>query len=189
MWQIKKPWNLEPWILCTSISVWFSSVTNLTSEDYGGLSGLLSKWIIGTTLPTLQELYPSRVNKRAGKITLDPSHPAHSLFELLPSGRRYRASEWPDTETVSSLMQSISWTLEIKHGTHNTILHYLFITHTYFSFQICTYQTCTHIIVYTTYCVFAFLYIAYLYIYILFFIICVLVLFLSVCCTVELLSQ
>ncbi len=29
--------------------------------------------------------------QRAGKITLDPSHPAHSLFELLPSGRRYRA--------------------------------------------------------------------------------------------------
>ncbi len=47
--------------------------------------------IIGRTLPTLQELYLSRVSKRAGKITLDPSHPAHSLFELLPSGRRYRA--------------------------------------------------------------------------------------------------
>ncbi len=29
--------------------------------------------------------------QRAGKITLDPSHPAHSRFELLPSGRRYRA--------------------------------------------------------------------------------------------------
>ncbi len=36
-------------------------------------------------------LYLSRVSKRAGKITLDPSHPAHSLFERLPSGRRYRA--------------------------------------------------------------------------------------------------
>ncbi len=47
--------------------------------------------IIGITLPTLQELYSSRVSKRTGKITLDPSHPAHSLFELLPSGRRYRA--------------------------------------------------------------------------------------------------
>ncbi len=46
---------------------------------------------IGTPLPTLQELYLSRLSKRAGKITLDPSHPAHSLFELLPSGRSYRA--------------------------------------------------------------------------------------------------
>ncbi len=25
------------------------------------------------------------------KVTLDPSHPAHSLFVLLPSGRRYRS--------------------------------------------------------------------------------------------------
>ncbi len=77
-------------VLCTSIIVWFSSATK---------SDLRRPWrvvrtaerIIGTTLPTLQELYLSRVNKRAGKITLDPSHPAHSLFALLPSGRRYRA--------------------------------------------------------------------------------------------------
>ncbi len=38
-----------------------------------------------------QELYTSRVRKRAKKVTLDPSHPAHSLFVLLPSGRRYRS--------------------------------------------------------------------------------------------------
>ncbi len=64
------------------------------------------------------------------------------------------ALEWQDTETVSSLRQSISWTLDNKHGTHNTIIHYLFITHTHFLFQICTWQTCTHIIVYIIYCVF-----------------------------------
>ncbi len=88
------------------------------------------------------------------EITLDPSHSAHSLFELLPSGRRYRAlsTRRPDTETVSSLRQSISWTLDNKRGTHNTIIHYLFITHTYFSFQIFTCQT-SHIIVYIIYCV------------------------------------
>ncbi len=38
-----------------------------------------------------------------------------------------------------------------------------------FSFQICTYQTCTHIIVCIIFCVFASLYIAYLYISILLF--------------------
>ncbi len=47
--------------------------------------------IIGAPLPSLQELYTSRVRKRAKKVTLDPSHPAHSLFVLLPSGRRYRS--------------------------------------------------------------------------------------------------
>ncbi len=77
-------------ILCTSITVWFSSATK---SDLRRLRRVVrtAERIVGTTLPTLQELYLSRVSKRAGKITLDPSHPAHSLFELLPSGRRYRA--------------------------------------------------------------------------------------------------
>ncbi|KAL0161475.1 hypothetical protein M9458_045200, partial [Cirrhinus mrigala] len=69
-------------VLCTSITVWFSSATK---SDLRRLHQTVrtAKRIIGTTLPTLQEL--------AGKITLDPSNPAHSLFELLPSGQRYRA--------------------------------------------------------------------------------------------------
>ncbi len=77
-------------VLCTSITVWFSSATK---SDLRRLRRVVrtAERIVGTTLPTLQELYLSRVSKRAGKITLDPAHPAHSLFELLPSGRRYRA--------------------------------------------------------------------------------------------------
>ncbi len=77
-------------VLCTSITAWFSSATK---SDLRRLQRVVrtAERIIGTTLPTLQELYLSRMSKRAGKITLDPSHPAHSLFELLPSGRRYRA--------------------------------------------------------------------------------------------------
>ncbi len=75
-------------VLCTSITVWFSSATK---SDLRRLRRLVrtAERIIGTTLPSLQELYSS-MSKRAGKITLDPSHPAHSLFELLPSGRHYR---------------------------------------------------------------------------------------------------
>ncbi len=155
-------------VLCSSITVWFSSATK---SDHRKLRRVVrtAERIIGTTLPTLQELYSSRVNKRAGKITLDP-HIQHTsslnCYHLVDATELW-APEWPDTGTVSFPKQSISWTLDIKRGTHNTIIHYLFITHTYFSFQICTYQTCTHIIVYIIYCVFAILYIAYLYIIIL----------------------
>ncbi len=83
-------------VLCTSINVWFSSATK---SDLRRLQRVVrtAERIIGTTLPTLQELYLSRVSKRAGKITLNPSHPAHSLFELLPSGHLYRA---PSTRTT-----------------------------------------------------------------------------------------
>ncbi len=68
-------------VLCMSITVWFSSATK---SDLRRLRRVVrtAERIIGTTLPTLQELYLSRVSKMAGKITLDPSHPAHSLFTV-----------------------------------------------------------------------------------------------------------
>ncbi|KAK2891549.1 hypothetical protein Q8A73_017214 [Channa argus] len=74
-------------ILCTAISVWFSSATQ---SDLRRLRRVVrtAERIIGIALPSLQELYLSKVRKKAKKITLDPSHPAHSLFELFPSGRR-----------------------------------------------------------------------------------------------------
>ncbi len=72
-------------VLCTPITVWFISATK---SDLRRLLRIVrtAERIMGATLPTLQELYSSRVSKSAGKIILDPSHPAHSLFELLPSG-------------------------------------------------------------------------------------------------------
>ncbi len=173
-------------VLCTTITVWFSSATK---SDLRRLRRVVrtAEWIIDTTLPTLQELYLSRVSKRAGKITLDPSHPAHSLFELLPSGQRYRALSTRTTRHRNCFFPqaNISWTLDIKRGIHNTIIQ-LFIHHTYlfFYFQICTCQTCTHIIVCIVCCVFAILYIAYLHICISFFCCLCPVLLLSFCCTV-----
>ncbi len=74
--------------------------------------------------------------------------------------------ERPDTETVSSLRQSISWTLDIKRGTHNTIIQ-LFIHHTYLFFHFKFAHQTSHIIICIAYCVFTILYIAYLYIVIL----------------------
>ncbi len=83
-------------VLGTSITVWFGSATK---SDIRRLQRTVrtAERIIGAPLPTLEELYTSRVRKRAQKITLDPSHPSYPLFELLPSGRHYRA---PNTRTA-----------------------------------------------------------------------------------------
>ncbi len=116
-------------VLCTSITVWFSSATK---SDLRRLRRVVrtAEQIIGTTLPTLQELYLYRVSKRAGKITLTP-HIQHT-----PSSSGYRlvdatdlwAPELPDKETVSSLSQSISWTLDNNYGAHTIYkLIHLFI--------------------------------------------------------------
>ncbi len=154
-------------VLCTSITIWFSSATK---SDLRRLQRLVRtvEGIIGTTLPTLQELYSSRVSKRAGKMTLDPSHPAHSLFELLLS--TLQSSEHQNDQTQEQFLPSGNPSHEhlILNMEHTTLLYITYLPHILiFSFQICTYQTCTHIIVHIIYCVFAIFYIAYLYIIIL----------------------
>ncbi|KAI2668905.1 hypothetical protein H4Q32_027217 [Labeo rohita] len=72
--QLKK-FNLQQ-----ALMTQFYSAVNETAER-----------IIGVHLPNLQDLYISRVKKRAGNIIQDHSHPGHNLFALLPSGRRYRS--------------------------------------------------------------------------------------------------
>ncbi len=128
-------------ILCTSITVWFSSATK---SDLRRLRRVVwtAERIIGTPLPTLQKLYSSRVSKRAGKITLDPhiQHtPSLNRYHLIDS-TELRAPERPDTETVSSLKQSIfkcheHLTLNMEHTTlllyiiyspHILIFHFKF---------------------------------------------------------------
>ncbi|KAL0171074.1 hypothetical protein M9458_031385, partial [Cirrhinus mrigala] len=78
-------------VLCTSITVWFGSAAKSDTRRLQRTVRTAER-IIGAPLPTLQELYTFRVRKRAQKITLDPSHPCYPHFELLPSGRRYRAT-------------------------------------------------------------------------------------------------
>src|SRR4029434_507697 len=77
-------------VLCTSITVWFGSATKQDRNRLQRTARSAEK-IIGANLPTIQDLYTSRVRKRAGTINADPSHPGHKLFNLLPSGRRYRS--------------------------------------------------------------------------------------------------
>ncbi len=77
-------------VLCSSINVWFGSASK---SDIRRLQRTVrtAERIIGVHLPSLQDLYNSRVKKREGNIVTDPSHPGHNLFALLPSGRRYRS--------------------------------------------------------------------------------------------------
>ncbi len=115
-------------VLCTSITVWFSSATK---SDLRRLQRVVwtAERIIGTTLPTLQELYLSRVSKRPVKITLDPhiKHTPSLNGYRLVDGTELWGPEQPDTGTVSSLKQSISWTLDNNYGTH-TIYTLIYLT-------------------------------------------------------------
>ncbi len=97
-------------VFCTSITVWFSSATK---SDHRRLWRVLrtAERIIGTTLPTLElELYLSKVSKRSGKSLWTPhiQHtPSLNCYHLVDT-TELRVSERTDTDTVSSLRQSIS---------------------------------------------------------------------------------
>lgn len=76
-------------IITTSITVWFGSLDSLSRKKLQRVINRASK-VIGSSLQSIEALYHKRTLRRAHKITADTSHPAHNLFQLLPSGRRYR---------------------------------------------------------------------------------------------------
>uniref|UniRef100_A0AAR2M507 Reverse transcriptase domain-containing protein n=1 Tax=Pygocentrus nattereri TaxID=42514 RepID=A0AAR2M507_PYGNA len=77
-------------ILTNCITVWYGCCS---ASDRKPLQRVVkaAQRIIGAPLPAIKDIYRKRCLKRAGKIIKEPSHPAHRLFTLLPSGRCYRS--------------------------------------------------------------------------------------------------
>ncbi|XP_033182039.1 uncharacterized protein LOC113150522 [Anabas testudineus] len=71
-------------ILTSSITVWFAAAT---ARDKATLQRIIrsAEKVIGCSLPSLQDLYNSKTQRRASRIAADPSHPGHALFQPLPS--------------------------------------------------------------------------------------------------------
>ena len=72
-----------------SITVWFGSITQKETLRLNRVVKTASR-IIGRDLPSFEILY-QRLLGRATLISQDSSHPAHDLFEPLPSSRRFRS--------------------------------------------------------------------------------------------------
>ena len=83
------------------ITVWYSSYT---ACDRKALKGVVrtAEAIIGNKLPALQDIYQSRCLRKTKKIRSDSSHPAHGLFTILPSGRRFRSIQARTTRLMNS---------------------------------------------------------------------------------------
>ncbi|KAI3368350.1 hypothetical protein L3Q82_008055 [Scortum barcoo] len=83
-------------ILTSCITVWYGSCS---AADRKALQRVVkaAQRIAGAPLPRIEDIYRKRCLKRAGKIIKDSSHPAHRLFTLLPSGKRYRSARTKTT--------------------------------------------------------------------------------------------
>ena len=84
--------STEQWLrVCSfSITVWYG---NTTADDRKRLNRVVktATKITRAKLPTFDELYRSRVLRKAHCIIRDKFHPANSLFKLMRSGNRYRS--------------------------------------------------------------------------------------------------
>ncbi len=73
-----------------SITTWYAGSSAGDKISLQRVINLAQK-IIGCPLPSLEEISSTRCLKRAGSIVSDSSHPAHHIFDLLPSGRHFRS--------------------------------------------------------------------------------------------------
>uniref|UniRef100_A0A3P9M1I2 Reverse transcriptase domain-containing protein n=1 Tax=Oryzias latipes TaxID=8090 RepID=A0A3P9M1I2_ORYLA len=99
--RVLRKHNLDPSLLTTvyrtsieslllyCITVWYGSCTMEDRERLQRVDKAAQR-IIGSPLPSLLDIYSSCCLSRAGKIIKDSFHPGCRLFDLLPSGRRYR---------------------------------------------------------------------------------------------------
>ncbi len=77
-------------ILTSCITVWYGACTTSYRKTLQRIVRAAEN-IVGVSLPSLQDIYSTRLTRKALCIAGDPTHPTHSFFSLLPSGRRLRS--------------------------------------------------------------------------------------------------
>ncbi len=77
-------------ILTSCITVWYGACNASCRKSLQWTVRAAEK-IVGVSLPSLQDIYSTRLTRKALSIAGDPTHPTHSFFSLLPSGRRLRS--------------------------------------------------------------------------------------------------
>ncbi|KAK3516018.1 hypothetical protein QTP70_001751 [Hemibagrus guttatus] len=82
--------HLSRTILTNCITVWYGNCSVAVHKALQQ-EGKTAQRIIGTPLPAIEDIQKKRCIRRTHSILKDSSYPAHSLFKLLPSGRRFRS--------------------------------------------------------------------------------------------------
>ncbi len=77
-------------VLTSCITVWYGNFSTADRKTLQRTVNTAAK-IIGAPLPSILDIFLARCSSKATSIVKDPTHPSHSLFQLLPSGRRYRS--------------------------------------------------------------------------------------------------
>ena len=97
-------------VLTFSICTWYGSATQQAKTKLERIVCASSR-IIGCDLPSLDSLYTKRMQGKSRKIAADPTHPACSLLQPLPSGRRYRKLKARTSRYQTSFFPQAVYTL------------------------------------------------------------------------------
>ncbi len=71
--------------------------------------------IIGAPLPAILDIFLARWSSKTNSIVKDPTHHSHSLFQLLPSGRRYRSIRARSARLLNSFFPQAVRALNSDH--------------------------------------------------------------------------
>ena len=77
-------------VLTFSNTAWYGSTSSNNKKKLNRVVKTASK-IAGCELPSIDSIFQERVTRKARSIISDKLHPANPLFQLLPSGKRYRS--------------------------------------------------------------------------------------------------
>ncbi|KAI4874534.1 hypothetical protein NFI96_008032 [Prochilodus magdalenae] len=94
-------------ILSSCITAWFG---NCTLSDRKSLQRVVStaEKIIGVSLPTITDIYTTRCIPKATSIMDDHTHPSHTLFSLLPSGKSQAELDNQNTLFILLVLDTVS---------------------------------------------------------------------------------
>ncbi len=107
-------WGTIESVLTSCITVWYG---NCCAADRKTLQRTVNNAakIIGAPLPSILDIFLTRCSSKAKSIVEDPTHPSHSLFQLLPSGRRYRSIRARSARLLNSFLPQAVRALNSHH--------------------------------------------------------------------------
>ncbi len=88
-------------VLNSCITGWYGNCSAADRKTLQRTVNTAAK-IIGAPLPSNLDMFLARCSSKTNSIVKDPTHPSHSLFQLLPSGRRYRSIRARSARLLSS---------------------------------------------------------------------------------------
>ncbi|KAK3562596.1 hypothetical protein QTP86_002073 [Hemibagrus guttatus] len=93
-------------VLSSCITAWFG---NCTVSDRKILQRIVrtAEKIIGVSLPSIMDMYTTRCIRKANSIVDDPTHPSHTLFTLLLSGKSGYAPQVEEKERFWSELDEV----------------------------------------------------------------------------------